>query len=79
MLRQYSGERYIWSLAQAARAAAKYPTYPATWHGLEALQARVAMSGVALPDDGPRDLPWAQAAFADAERQFNFKYEAVVA
>jgi len=79
VLNTYSGAHYIWSLGQAARAAARYPTYPATWQGLEALQARVAMSGLALPDDGAKDLPWAQAAFADAERQFDFKYEAVCA
>lgn len=79
MLTSYSGEHYIWSLGEAARAIGKYPTYKATWQGLEALQARVAMSGEALPADGPRDLSWARAAFADAEARFAFKYEQVCA
>ena len=74
----YSGERYIWSLAQAALAAGKYPTYPATWQGLEALQARVALSS-AMPTDGPKDFNWARTAFADANARFNFQYEKVPA
>jgi hypothetical protein len=75
----YSGERYIWSLATAARAAAKYPHFPPTWQGLDALQARVAMSGEAIPHEGARNLPWAQAAFSDAQARFNPTYEQVVA
>jgi hypothetical protein len=75
----YSGERYIWTLAQTAIAAHKYPIFPPTWNGLEALQGRVAMSGEPLPKGGPRDMQWAQAAFADAEARFNFKYERVPA
>jgi hypothetical protein len=78
-VKYYSGERYIWSQAQAAIAAAKYPNLPATWHGLEGLQARVAMSGEPLPKGGPRNNAWAQAAFADADARFNVKYEEIVA
>lgn len=75
----YAGELYIWTLAQAAFAAQKYPNFPATWQGLEALQGRVALSGEALPTTGPRNMHWARAAFADAEARFNFKYETQVA
>lgn len=77
-MKSYSGAHYIWSLAQAAIAAAKYPIYPATWAGLEALQARVAMSGERLVS-GPRDMQWATTAFSDAQARFNFRYEAVPA
>ncbi|HET9868672.1 MAG TPA: hypothetical protein VFQ06_15345 [Nitrospira sp.] len=77
--KSYSGERYIWTLAQAAIAAEMYPGFKPTWQGLEALQGRVAMSGQPLPLGGPRNMAWAQAAFADAEARFNFKYEDVVA
>lgn len=76
-MREYAGEHYIWTLNQAAMAAAKYPIYPATWTGLEALQARVAMSGEVLA--GPRDLAWAQKAFADAQMRFNPTIEQVCA
>jgi sRNA-binding protein len=75
----YGGERYIWSLSQAAIAAAIYPQYPATWEGLEALQARVEMTGQPLPKSGARHMAWAQAAFADADARFNVKYEEIVA
>ncbi len=78
-LTAYSGERYIWSLNQTARAAALYPHFPPTWQGLEALQGRVEIASEPVPVDGPRNLPWALAAFADAERRFNFKYEQVCA
>jgi hypothetical protein len=75
----YSGERYIWSLAQTAIAAHLHPYHPPTWHGLESLQASVAMSGVPLPKGGPKNMAWAQTAFADAEARFNFRYEQVPA
>ncbi len=78
-LTSYSGQHFIWSLHQAAVAAARYPTYKPTWEGLEALQARVAMSDEVLPADGARDLAWARTAFADAERRFDFRYEQVPA
>lgn len=81
MKQAYSGEIYIWSLAQAARAKAVFAMahYPPTWQGLEALQRAVQMSGKPVPDEGPKDTPWAKAAFADAEARFNWKYEQVVA
>jgi hypothetical protein len=76
-MNSYSGEHFIWSLAQAARAAAVYPYFPATWQGLEALQARVAMGDTLT--DGPKNFAWARTAFADAEARFDFKYEQVPA
>lgn len=78
-MRDYSGQRYIWSMNQAAIAAHRFPHMPATWQGLEALQERVAIDGAPLPVGGPRDLAWARAAFADADARFNFRYEQVVA
>lgn len=75
----YAGEHYIWTLAQAAIACHLYPGFKPTWQGLEALQARVAMSGQPLPIGGPRNMAWAQAAFADANARFNMKYETVCA
>jgi hypothetical protein len=75
----YSGERYIWTLAQTATAAAIYPHHPETWEGIEALQGQVALSGRPLPTTGARNMQWARAAFADANARFNFRYEAVPA
>lgn len=78
----YSGEHYIWTLGTTALAAARFPqtlAYPPTWRGIEALQARVAMSGEKLANHGPRNMPWARAAFADADARFNFQYEQVPA
>jgi hypothetical protein len=79
VLKEYAGERYIWTLSQAAIAAHLYPGFQATWQGIEALQGRVAMSGVDLPKGGPRDLVWAQRAFSDANARFNMTYEQVIA
>jgi hypothetical protein len=75
----YSGERYVWTLTQAAFAAQLFPNFPPTWQGIEALQAAVAMAGKPLPTEGPRNMQWARAAFADAQNAFNFQYEKVVA
>ncbi len=79
-LTYFSGEHYIWSLNTTALAAAKYPMYPATWQGLDAMQKRHEMAGGGVLDPkGPRDMPWALAAFADAQMRFNPTYEQVVA
>jgi hypothetical protein len=78
-VREYSGGRYIWTLAQAAIAAHKFPYFEPTWQGLEALQERVAINGEPLPIGGPKNLSWAHIAFADAEARFNFRYEKVPA
>lgn len=78
-LTEYSGERYIWTLAQAAQAAAMFPHYPPTWEGLEALQARVEMMGEPIPDDAPKNFQWARTAFADAAARFAPRYEEVCA
>lgn len=78
-MREYSGGRYIWTVAQAAIAAHKFPYFEPTWQGLEALQERVAIHGEPLPMGGPKNMQWALTAFADAEARFNFKYEKVPA
>jgi len=81
MKQAYSGEIYIWSLAQAAKAKGMFAMshYAPTWQGLEALQRAVQMSGQPIPDQGPKDTAWARTAFADAEARFNWKYEEVCA
>jgi hypothetical protein len=66
VISHYAGKRYIWSVRQAAVAAATYPHYPPTIEGLEALQEQWANERGRTPNrnDKPADLTWAKEAFS---------------
>lgn len=79
----YEGPHYVWTINQAAIAAAKYPGYPPTQDGVGMLQQRWSTAGeerLSNRVQEPRDLTWAKEAFRDIRRRNpELRYEQVPA